>query len=201
MTIRDAIVADLPAIVAIYNASIPGRAATADTQPVTVASRRDWFHEHNPNARPLWVAVQNDIIAGWLSFQSFYGRPAYHATAELSVYIAPNWQRKGIGNALLSQAVVQAPRLGVENSPRFHLRPQRREPAAIREIRLSPLGRFAARRRAGRRGARSDNCWAACRSKAWNGNSRCVKNLTSSRSRFYEKNHPRNRIRVETTDS
>ena len=123
MTIRDAIVADLPAIVAIYNASIPGRAATADTQPVTVASRSDWFHEHNPNVRPLWVAVQNDIIAGWLSFQSFYGRPAYHATAELSVYIAPNWQRKGIGNALLSQAVVQAPRLGVENSPRVHLRP------------------------------------------------------------------------------
>ena len=114
MTIRDGIVDDLPAIVAIYNASIPGRAATADTQPVTSASRRDWFHEHNPNVRPLWVAVQNDIIAGWLSFQSFYGRPAYHATAELSVYIAPNWQRKGIGNALLSQAVVQAPRLGLK---------------------------------------------------------------------------------------
>ncbi|HEY5767143.1 MAG TPA: GNAT family N-acetyltransferase, partial [Candidatus Udaeobacter sp.] len=65
--------------------------------------------------RPLWVAVQNDIIAGWLSFQSFYGRPAYHATAELSVYIAQSWQRKGIGNALLSQAVVQAPDLGLKN--------------------------------------------------------------------------------------
>lgn len=114
MTIRDAIVDDLPAIVAIYNASIPGRAATADTQPVTVASRRDWFHDHNPNTRPLWVAVQNDIIAGWISFQSFYGRPAYHATAELSVYIAPNWQRKGIGNALLSQTVIQAPGLGLK---------------------------------------------------------------------------------------
>jgi len=114
MTIRDAIVDDLPAIVAIYNASIPGRAATADTQPVTVASRSDWFHDHNPNTRPLWVAVQNDIIAGWLSFQSFYGRLAYHATAELSVYIAPSWQRNGIGNALLSQAVEQAPGLGLK---------------------------------------------------------------------------------------
>ena len=114
MTIRDAIDGDLPAIVAIYNASIPGRAATADTQPVTVASRSDWFHEHDPNTRPLWVALENDEIAGWLSFQSFYGRPAYHATAELSVYIAPNWQRKGIGNALLSQAVVQAPGLGLK---------------------------------------------------------------------------------------
>ncbi len=114
MTIRDAIEADLPAIVAIYNASIPGRAATADNQPVTVASRSDWFHEHHPNGRPLWVAVQNDIIAGWLSFQSFYGRPAYSATAELSVYIAPSWQRNAIGSALLAQAVVQAPDLGLK---------------------------------------------------------------------------------------
>ena len=115
MTIRDATEADLPAIVAIYNAAIPGRTATADTQPVTVESRRDWFYEHNPNARPLWVAVENDAIAGWLSFQSFYGRPAYHATAEVSVYVAPNWRRKGIGNALLAKAVAQAPRLGLKN--------------------------------------------------------------------------------------
>ena len=114
MTIRDAREADLPAIVAIYNAAIPSRMATADTHPVTVESRSDWFYQHSPPARPLWVAVQNEIIAGWLSFQSFYGRPAYHATAELSVYIAPNWQRKGIGNTLLSKAVEQAPRLGLK---------------------------------------------------------------------------------------
>ena len=114
MTIRDAIEADLPAIVAIYTAAIPARMATADTHPVTVESRSHWFYQHTPTARPLWVAVQNDIIAGWFSFQSFYGRPAYHATAELSVYIAPNWQRKGIGNALVSQAVEQAPRLALK---------------------------------------------------------------------------------------
>jgi L-amino acid N-acyltransferase YncA len=114
MTIRDATKADLPAIVEIYNATIPGRMATADTQPVTVESRRDWFHEHNPNTRPLWVAVENDAIAGWLSFQSFYGRPAYHATAELSIYVAQDRQRKGIGNALLAKAVEHAPRLGLK---------------------------------------------------------------------------------------
>jgi L-amino acid N-acyltransferase YncA len=68
MTIRDATEIDLPAILEIYNAAIPGRMATADTQPVTVESRRSWFHEHNPNARPLWVAVQNNVIVGWLSF-------------------------------------------------------------------------------------------------------------------------------------
>ena len=114
MTIRDAIEADLPAIVAIYNATIAGRMATADTQPVTVESRRNWFHEHHPNTRPLWVALENEVIVGWLSFQSFYGRPAYHATAELSIYVAPNWRRKGIGSALLAKAIEQAPRLGLK---------------------------------------------------------------------------------------
>jgi phosphinothricin acetyltransferase len=114
MTIRNATEADLPAIVAIYNAAIPGRMATADTQPVTAERRRVWFHEHDPNARPLWVAVQDEAIVGWLSFQSFYGRPAYHATAEVSVYVTPALQRKGIGNALLAKAVAQAPRLGLK---------------------------------------------------------------------------------------
>lgn len=37
-----------------------------------------------------------------------------HATAELSIYITPNFQRKGIGSALLAKAVEHAPRLGLK---------------------------------------------------------------------------------------
>ena len=113
MTIRDAIEVDLPAIVEIYNASIPGRTATADTEPVSIESRRDWFRDHDPTKRPLWVAVDGEAVAGWISFQSFYGRPAYHATAEISVYVAPVLQRKGIGRELLARAVERARRLGI----------------------------------------------------------------------------------------
>ena len=114
MKIRDATDVDLPAIVEIYNASIPGRMATADTEPVSVESRDGWFREHNPQRRPLWVAVDKEAVVGWLSFQSFYGRPAYHATAEISVYVSPSNQRTGIGHALLARAIEQAPRLGLK---------------------------------------------------------------------------------------
>jgi len=81
---RDATLTDLPAIVAIYNATIPGRMVTADTEPVSVESRVPWFREHGGN-RPLWVVEEAGAVTAWLSFSSFYGRPAYAATAELSV--------------------------------------------------------------------------------------------------------------------
>jgi len=114
MTIRDATETDLPAIVAIYNASVPWRTATADIEPVSIESRHDWFRDHDPKKRPLWVAVDDEVVAGWLSFQSFYGRPAYHATAEISVYVTPALQRKGIGRELLAQAVERARGLGIK---------------------------------------------------------------------------------------
>jgi L-amino acid N-acyltransferase YncA len=114
MTIRDAAETDLPAIVEIYNAAIPGRLATADTEPVSVESRRAWFSEHDAHTRPLWVASFDRAIVAWLSFQSFYGRPAYHATAEISVYVAPRRHRTGIGRTLLAKAVEAAPQLGLK---------------------------------------------------------------------------------------
>jgi len=114
MTIRDATESDLPAIVEIYNASIPGGRATADTEPVSVESRCGWFREHTADRRPLWVSVDEEAIVGWLSFQSFYGRPAYHATAEVSVYVSPIRHRTGIGHTLLAKAIEQAPGLGLK---------------------------------------------------------------------------------------
>ncbi len=110
ITIRDATEADLPMVVAIYNAAIPGGMATADTELVSVESRRAWFYEHDLERRPLWIADTGTVV-GWLSFQSFYGRPAYHATAEVSVYVAPSHQRQGVGRALLQRAVERAPHL------------------------------------------------------------------------------------------
>lgn len=113
MIVRDAHRADLPMIVAIYNAAIPGRLATADTEPVSVASKTPWFEQHGPASHPLWVAEDDGAIAGWLSFSAFYGRPAYRATAELSVYVSPAHQRRGIARQLVARALERAPGLGI----------------------------------------------------------------------------------------
>ncbi|PMB25109.1 GNAT family N-acetyltransferase [Fischerella thermalis] len=115
MIIRHATEADLPKVVAIYNAAVPGRMATADLEPVSVESRRNWFIGRSPSKNPLWVIEVEGVVAGWLSLQSFYGRPAYHATAEVSIYIAPKYHRHGLGKQLLSQAINQSPYLGIKN--------------------------------------------------------------------------------------
>ncbi|MBD2197962.1 MULTISPECIES: GNAT family N-acetyltransferase [Calothrix] len=114
MTIRHANEDDLPAIVAIYNAAIPSRMASADLEPVSVESRLNWFRGRSPSHRPLWVVEENGIIAGWLSFQSFYGRPAYNNTAEISIYIQPDFQKCGLGRKLLTQAIEKSPNLGLK---------------------------------------------------------------------------------------
>jgi phosphinothricin acetyltransferase len=110
---------DLPAIVDIYNSTVASRVVTADTEPITVASRAAWFEEHAPQRRPLWVihaagdGSDHPELIGWLSFSNFYGRPAYSGTAELSIYIARHWRGKGVGRYCLEQAIAFAPRIAV----------------------------------------------------------------------------------------
>lgn len=117
--IRDAAIEDLTAIVDIYNTSIPGGLATADLQPVTVNSRREWFAAHTPDRRPLWVLELDDKIRAWLSLRSFYGRDAYHHTAEVSIYVSPDYYRKHLGDRLLAQAIATSPSLDLHTLVAF----------------------------------------------------------------------------------
>lgn len=112
---RNATPEDLPKIVEIYNSTIPSRMVTADTEDITVESRIRWFHEHTPERRPLWlVEDQQDNVLGWVSFSSFYGRPAYNGTVELSIYMAENSRGKGYGKKVLQHCIDNAPKFDVK---------------------------------------------------------------------------------------
>jgi L-amino acid N-acyltransferase YncA len=114
ITIRDAKLTDLPEIVDIYNSTVAGRMVTADTEPVTIESRVEWFESHSPEKRPLWVAVEDEKIAGWISFKSFYGRPAYDHTAEIAIYLHPEFRNQGIGRELLEYVIKLSPKLKIK---------------------------------------------------------------------------------------
>lgn len=113
-THRPAARGDLAQIVEIYNATVPSRQVTADTEPVSVESRAKWFEDHHPDFRPLWVVEVDGHIAAWLSFSSFYGRPAYNKTAELGVYVHESFRHRGLGSYLLAQAIAHAPSIKVD---------------------------------------------------------------------------------------
>ena len=113
-TLRPATDADLPAIVAIYNATSPSRMVTADLEPVTVEARRPWLAAHQNPARPIWVLCDaSGVVGAWLSFDTFYPRAAYDGTAMIAIYVAPAQRRRGLGRHLLEQAIARAPSLGL----------------------------------------------------------------------------------------
>ncbi len=111
LMIHIATIEDLPTIVEIYNSSIAGRMATADLEPVTIASRLEWFNAHTPDRRPLWTIEVDDKIGAWLSLRSFYGRDAYCHTAEVSIYVSPDHHRQHLGDRLLIHAIASCPSL------------------------------------------------------------------------------------------
>jgi len=112
--IVDATIGDLERIVEIYNSTIAGRTVTADLEPVTVEEKRKWFEEHSPDFRPLWIMKIHDDIVAWLSYQSFYGRPAYNSTAEISIYISEDFRSRGLGSILLENAIEECPKLNIK---------------------------------------------------------------------------------------
>lgn len=115
ITFRNAIRTDLERIVAIYNSTISSRLVTADTEPVSIESKVEWFEKHSPDKRPIWVIedASNQII-GWVSFQSFYGRPAYNETVEISIYLDENQRGKGLGEFVLKHCIKEAPKFGIK---------------------------------------------------------------------------------------
>lgn len=115
ITIRNAVIEDLPAIVEIYNSTIPGRMVTADLEPVSLKDREKWFYDHSPDFRPMWVAERQGEICGWLSFQSFYGRPAYNHTAEISIYVSESCRKLGLGHILLQEALEACPTFDIKS--------------------------------------------------------------------------------------
>lgn len=95
---------DLEQIVSTYNSTVASRLVTADLVEVTVESKVAWFEQHTLDSRPLWLIYKDNVYAGWMSFTSFYGRPAYDATVEVSIYLEQDYRGMGIGKICLQKA-------------------------------------------------------------------------------------------------
>lgn len=105
--------ADLPAAAAIYNHAVRHTDATLDTEDRTVDSARRWLAEHGSRRYPALGAFLGDELAGYGTLSPFARRPGYLASAEISVYVAPDRTRRGIGSALCAALTGHAEVVGL----------------------------------------------------------------------------------------
>lgn len=116
MQIRIADENDFEDIVTIYNHAVDEKFATADTEYVTVVSKKEWFAQHSPKTYPIFVAEENDEIVGWCALSPHRpGRKALRRVAEISYYIHKDHRRKGVANKLIKHTIEVAKSFGFKN--------------------------------------------------------------------------------------
>jgi L-amino acid N-acyltransferase YncA len=123
LSLRLAVPGDAATIARIYNESLPeagtlGRRPAAplatDLVPLSEDRLLGWLVQHRQVRRPLWVACAGHEVVGWLSLLGFSDRPGCGGTAEIAVYIARAWHRRGVGRYLLRRALREAPLWGLD---------------------------------------------------------------------------------------
>jgi L-amino acid N-acyltransferase YncA len=109
--IRLATRADAEAINQIQNYYVIHSTATFLTEPFTLEQRLAWIEGRSPS-HPVTVAESNGSVVGWAALGEFRSRPAYRHTTEFSIYLHPDWHRRGIGRALLADLTERARAIG-----------------------------------------------------------------------------------------
>ncbi|SDN74992.1 phosphinothricin acetyltransferase [Klenkia soli] len=100
MTVRPATAEDAAAITAVYAHHVLHTLATFDLVPPTVEQRLAWLAEHPGGRHRALVAERDGMVVGFAASGPFRPRPAYDATVETSVYLAPDAVGQGLGREL-----------------------------------------------------------------------------------------------------
>jgi len=100
--------ADWPAVCAIYRQGIATGNATFEADAPSWA---EWSQRHLAAAR--LVARAGEQVIGWAALSPVSGRCVYHGVAEVSIYVAEQRRRCGVGHALLKALVDASEQAGI----------------------------------------------------------------------------------------
>jgi L-amino acid N-acyltransferase len=112
MLIRQAVDADLDAILAIHNDAILNSAAIWDDDPVDRAEREVWLATRAREGNPVLVAVDGATTVGYATYAQWRSKRGYRHTVEDSVYVAASHQGRGLGRTLLTRLIEHAREAG-----------------------------------------------------------------------------------------
>lgn len=100
--IRAACDADLPVLTELYNHYVETSHVTFDVRTFSVEERRAWFEQFSDvGPHRLLVAEIDGDFAGYASSHRLRPKPAYDTSVETTVYVHPDHQRAGVGEALM----------------------------------------------------------------------------------------------------
>jgi L-amino acid N-acyltransferase YncA len=101
MLIRDATETDAEAIAGIYAHHVLTGTASYDLEPPGAELHREKIRSVREADWPYLVAEEGGNLAGYAYATQMRPRAAYRFTAEDSIYVHPDWMRRGVGRALL----------------------------------------------------------------------------------------------------
>ncbi|HEY5795467.1 MAG TPA: GNAT family N-acetyltransferase [Bosea sp. (in: a-proteobacteria)] len=107
LSIRPATPTDIPAIAAIYGDAVLNGTASWEIEPPDEAELLRRFEAILASGYPYIVAERDGLILGYAYASAYRPRPAYRATVENSIYIAPEAQGSGVGSALLAALMAE----------------------------------------------------------------------------------------------
>jgi L-amino acid N-acyltransferase YncA len=113
ITIRDAVEADLPGILDIYNDAVTNTTAIWNEAVVDLANRKAWFSARRERGFPVLVAVRGKQVIGYASYGDWRAFDGYRHTVEHSVYVRSDARGTGTGKRLLKALIDRASFNGV----------------------------------------------------------------------------------------
>ena len=106
--IRPAAAADVGAITQIYADAVIHGTATFEIEPPDESEMARRLHVLSVRGCPYLAAEQAGIVAGYAYAGPYRDRRAYDWCVEDSIYVAPQFQRQGIGALLLAGLIAAA---------------------------------------------------------------------------------------------
>jgi phosphinothricin acetyltransferase len=112
MMLRDAVDADLPGILAIYNYAVLNSTAIWNDTPTDLSGRLGWLRDRQAKAYPVIIAEEAGEVLGYASFGDFRPFEGFRISVEHSVYVAAHAQGRGLGRRLVEALFEPARALG-----------------------------------------------------------------------------------------
>lgn len=91
----------LPAILSIYNHYVAHSTATFHTHLLTIDEMRGLVFFQNPRYG-AYTIISGDGLAGYVLLTQHKAREAYNSTAEVTIYLSPDFTGKGLGRVAVN---------------------------------------------------------------------------------------------------